>query len=428
MLRAEWSPSVLRMSRRSALGVFAGLVLAACAPRRPLAPSIDGMAETYVRTALQLAQHQPRLVDGWLGPDHWRPGPRVPVAGLVTTLEALLRGLEPIAASDPEHSPRARYLLAQTRALFMAGRRLLGDTMSLALEAQVVFGRSMPPADLELVASAREALELRLPGTGPLGARLQAFRRQEIVPQERVDAVFARALAVCRDVTRAAIPLPPDEHVDVVKKPQLAWDGFCRYRGGRQSVIEINRDAGFPVSRLLRLAAHEGYPGHHVQHVLTDTVLVSGRGRMEFALQPAFGPHLLLAEGAAEVGVDLVLPDTHRMRLYEEDLLPAAGLAPGLAETMVAVERLALDIESLIPEIVAAYLDGTASGEATVERLTEETLVADPRAFLPFAERQRTGLYVYPVGRHIVADAIFADGAPGAWGRLRDLYETWALA
>lgn len=424
---AEWNQSAPRISRRAVLGALAGVAFAGCAPRRPADPTIDEMAERYVRTALQFAQHQPRLVDGWLGPAEWSPGARVPVAGLAAELERLLTELEPIAASVPEHSARARYLLNQVRALYLAARRLLGQSMPLALEAQVAFGRTMPPVDVELAVSAREALESRLPGTGPLGARLVAFRRRETVPAARVSTVFARALSICREATRAALPLPDDERAEVVRVEGMPWDGFCRYQGGRRSLLEINQDGVFPVSRLLRLAAHEAYPGHHVQHVITDATLVEGRGWVEFALLPAFGPHLLLAEGAAEVGVDLVAPDQARAHIYTDDLLPAAGLSPELADTMVSVERLSLDIEPVIPEIVGAYLDGHAGGDDTVARLAEETLVADPRAFLSFAERQRSTLYAYPAGRLIVEQAIMLEGPSQAWERLTELYRSWTL-
>lgn len=415
------------MSRRAAIGAIAGMAVAGCTPRPPAAPTIDNAAERYVRAALQLAQHQPRLVDGWFGPSDWRPGPRVPVQGLAAELESLLSDLEPIAASDPEHADRARYLLAQTRALYLAARRLLGHTTPLALEAQIVFGRQMPEPDRQLAVGAREALHERLPGSGALGPRLQTFRQQELAPADRAQAAFALALAACRDLTRAALALPDTEQADVVMKAGLGWDAVCRYQGAGRSVIEINSDGALPVSRLLRLAAHEGYPGHHVQHVLTHTSLVENRGWSEFALHPAFGPHLLLAEGAAEAGVDLVFPDPERERFYADVLLPAAGLPPDRAPLMVAVQRLALDVEPVIPEIVAAYLDGEASMDVAVARLTDESLVADPRAFLAFAERQRTSLYAYPVGRAIVEHWLRASPDVDPWARLDQLYRSWTM-
>ncbi|MDP1572265.1 MAG: hypothetical protein Q8L86_19880 [Vicinamibacterales bacterium] len=415
------------MNRRAAIGAIASLALARCAPAGPAVAPLDEAAEAYVRAALRLAQHQPRLVEGWRGPAAWAPGPREPVAGTVAAIEALLGTLEPIAAAGGEDAPRARYLLSQTRALFLAGRRLLGQSMPVAMEAQIGFGRAMPPADVLLALSARDALDQRLPGRGPLGPRLQAYRREELVPADRVEAVCAQALAICRDRTRAALTLPEGEQAAVRLVDPLPWDGFCRYEGGGRSTIEINGAAALPLSRVLRLAAHEGYPGHHVQHVVTEAALVEGRGWMEFALQPAFGPHLLLAEGAAEAGVDLVLPDDARERVYAEALLPAAGLDPARAADMVAIERLALDMEARIPEILAEYLDGRVSGEQAIEQLAEQTLVADPRAFLPFAERQRATLYAYPVGRDLVWAAVNADGPAGAWRALDALYRRWQL-
>ena len=60
------------------------------------------------------------------------------------------------------------------------------------------------------------------------------------------------------------------------------------------------------VSRAFRLACHEGYPGHHVQHLLIDRVY-DERQWPELLLTPGFGPHLFFLEGAAEVGADLAL-------------------------------------------------------------------------------------------------------------------------
>lgn len=415
------------MSRRAAIGAIATLALARCAPAGPADADLDDAAETYVRAALGLAQHQPRLVEGWRGPAAWAPGPRVPVAATVAAIDTLLATLEPLATAADADASRARYLLAQTRALHLAGRRLLGQTLPVATEAKLAFGRAMPAADERRARSARAALAERLPGRGALGPRLLAYRRQELVPADRVAPVCAAALAICRARTRAAVTLPDGEHAEVRFVDGMTWDGFCRYEGGGRSVIEINGGAALPLSRLLHVIAHEGYPGHHLQHTVTEAALVDGRGRLEFALQPAFGPHLLLAEGAAETGLDLVLPDSERERVYAEDLLPAAGLAPARAENMVAVERLALDLEARIPEIVAEYLDGRATADQTLDRLAEQTLVADPRAFLPFAERQRATLYAYPAGRELVSAAVLNGDPPGSWRALETLYRTWQL-
>jgi hypothetical protein len=415
------------MDRRTAIALIGGMLAAACGPR-PAPPSpMDELAERYVRVALQVAQHDPRLVDGWLGPDGWRPGPRVPVAGLVSEIEAVGGAVSALEV-EGDAARRQRYLRGQLQALHLAGRRLLGDTFPLASEAARVYGWTPPPVDWELVRSAIDALDRRWPGSDPVGTRVQAFRRRLIVAPDRREAVARAALGVCRERTRAAIQLPAGEDVTLAMVSGMPWDGYCRYEGRGRSVIEVNSDGAPTVSRLLWLAAHEGYPGHHVQHVVIDRVLVEGLGWVEYALQPAFGPHLLVAEGAAELGVEIVLPDEHREHVYADVLLPEAGLPAALARDIVDLERLSIDVEPAIPEIVAAYLDGAASAGDSVERLARETLVADPRAFLSFAERQRTRLYAYPMGRWLAEAVVGAPMAPDAWARLFALYERGLVA
>lgn len=417
-------PSAFRISRRTALGAMATLAAAACTPRVPApAPAFDPAAERYVRLALQLAQHDPRLVDGWTGPADWRPGPRVPVAGLVAALEALADEITDLRVAGAGDERRGRYLAGQVQALHFAGRRLLGDSAPLADEAARAFGRAMPAVDVPLVIGALDALDERLPGTGPLGPRAQELRRRMIVPADRVEAVARAAFDVCRDRARAALALPEGEHAEVAFVPRAAWDGYCRYDGRLRSTLEINRAGAVTVSRLCWLVAHEGYPGHHAQHVIIDAALVMARGWQERALQPAFGPHLLVAEGAAEWGVERVLPDPDREQFYADVLLPAAGLSPDLALDIVAFERLSLDLEMAVVSVAADYLDGTASAETTIDLLTRESVVADPRAFVQFAEQQRTRLYAYPVGRQLVLERLGAPTAPDGWQRLQGLYD-----
>ena len=45
-------------------------LLAGCAAPPP-AMTLDTVAEGYVRVALQLAQHDPILVEVWRGPESW---------------------------------------------------------------------------------------------------------------------------------------------------------------------------------------------------------------------------------------------------------------------------------------------------------------------------------------------------------------------
>jgi hypothetical protein len=374
--------------------------------------NLPRLAESYVRVALGLAQHDPELVEDWRGSEDWRPGPRQPVAPLLAEIEALQREL---ARQRPNAglSDRVTYLTAQANALHLTATRLLGRSAPFSDEASAALGVVPASVDPSALAATRRALDDELAGNGPLADRYAAFKQRLAVPPTRVEAVMRAALDVCRTATLGQIALPPDERVDLALVTGSRWDGHARYLGGHRTRVEINRDAALDVTRALRLACHEGYPGHHVQHMWIDDELVGGRQWREFQLAPAFGRHLLITEGAAEAGVDVLFPENTRTAVYRDTLLPAAGQAPSAAARIVRIESLVTSLEPAIASIVAAYLDNELTRTVAIERLRDEALLLNPETMLAFAERRRIRVLVYPEGRALVHRLIGGRGLEG---------------
>ncbi len=371
------------------------------------------MAEFYVRVALELAQHNPELVDGWRGPADWRPGPRQPVAPLLAEIEAIQRELGGAAATSGSSRNRRDYLTAQVGSLHVTATRLLGRSDAFADEAMKALGIAPTPVNSSAIEHALGALDRELAGKGTLADRYAAFKRRLTIAPAQVEGVMRAALDVCRSATLRHISLPPDERVDLALVSGSRWDGYARYDGGHRTRIDINRDATLDVSRALHLACHEGYPGHHVQYLWIDDELVRKRQWLEFQLAPAFGRHLLVSEGAAEAGVDILFPDDIRAAVYHDTLLPAAGLRPSDAAQIVRIESLVTSLEPVISSIVAAYLDNSLTQAAALERLRDEALLINPEAMLAFAERWRTRVLVYPEGRALVQRLIAGRGLEG---------------
>jgi len=386
--------------------LLAVLVVAGCAPR---AASLDGVAEGYVRVALQLAQHDPGLVEAWRGPGEWRPGPRVPVAPLLQRILGLRQALAGHAEGGSDD--RRRYLAGQLAALELAARRLLGENGTFAAEALAGFGYVVTEPNAASAAASREAISRELPGSQPLATRYAEFRKRLIVPASKAEDVMRAALDACQAATRGAFGPPPDESVELVFVDDSPWDGFAQYLGGHRTRISINRRAAMDVSRALRLACHEGYPGHHWQFMLIDDELVRGRGWQEFALAPAFGPHLFVSEGAAEVAADLAFPPAARVEIYRDVLFPLAGLPVADAARLARVEGHVATLEPVAVQIIGEYLDGTLTHVATAGRLRQEALTLEPDALLMFAERFRSRVLAYPAGRAAVDHTIGDGGA-----------------
>jgi hypothetical protein len=377
--------------------LIAGATLWGCTAGAP--PALDAIAEGYVRVALQLAQHDPELVEDWRGPASWRPGPRVPVADVLATIQLVRGRIGPLeSASGNAEESRRRYLAAQLDALAFAATRLLGANATISEQAAREFGITLSTANGERMNTVRAAIDRELPGAAPLVTRVEALRRRTTVPRHRAAAVMDAALGECRRSTSAATPLPAGERVRLTFKPGLGWDGYAHYAGGSQTDIEINADAPLDVGRAARLACHEGYPGHHVQHLLIEAA-VSGGGRRELELSPGFGPHLLFAEGAAEAGADLAFSAGERLRLYRDILFPAAGLADGDAGAVARLEPLMAELLPVVTDVARQYLDHGLRREDAIARLTHEALVLNAEGTLALIERRRARALVYGEGR-----------------------------
>jgi hypothetical protein len=232
-----------------------------------------------------------------------------------------------------------------------------------------------------------------------------------------VEAVFADALAWCREATGSHLPLPAGERIALIPSDERGWAAFSRPHDPRTSDVWVSRHGGSNVAHLLQLAAHEGTPGHHAQHVLATAHLVEARGWTERALSPAFGPHRLLAEGAAEAGAELLLPLDVRTRVCAERLLPAAGQRAADATQVVHIERLVAGLDLEVAHIAADYLDSPLGTEAATTRLRDDALVLDPAGMLAFIERQRSRVLAYPVGRRIVGAALEKSPPAARWSR-----------
>jgi hypothetical protein len=381
-------------------------------------PTLDEIAERYVRLTLKLAQHQPSLVEIWLGPDDWRPGPRRPVAEI---REEIFAAYAALAESTPPsgQNDRCRYLQGQLKALQVAVRRLAGESMRFLDEADAVLGVGNLNAleDGAAIESARAELGRRLPGRGPLHERHAAFRARHALSSGHIMPCFRAAVAACRDRVGRHVPLPETENVEVTTATDAAAEARAIYQGGFRTRVTIDSRGRTDLARLVWLAAHEAYPGHHVQHLLADRDHVEARGWRERALHPAFGNHLFCSEGAAEAGAALVLEGGAFEEICRE-LARMAGASSGTVSDLVAVHRAVMVVEAVIPPIAQAYLDGEIGSDAAADRLSSDALVADARRFLAVIERQRTRLLGYPLGRRIVSAEVFAVPPAERWRRL----------
>ena len=416
------------MSRRSARVWLAALpfvaVAAMACDRRQ--PDLDAAARRFVILGLAFGKHDPDYVDAYYGPDSLKVAAErfaatLDVPTIRATAESLLVMIGDSAPPDPDTLVRLRHanLRGQITAMIARARFVEGDTLSFDDEAKALFGATPPTYTDAHFDSLLAELDAALPGRGPLAMRLQRFREKVVVPAGRVDTVFKRAIAECRARTLRHITLPAGERFDLEYVKGTSWNAYNWYKGQYHSLIQVNTDLPIAVDRAIDLACHEGYPGHHVYNALIEETLVNGRGWVEFSLYPLFSPQSLIAEGSANLSIDMAFPEHERTAFERDSLFPLAGLDPALAETNAVVRRINERLNYARNEVARRYLAGQldrAGAEAAMARYWLSTPEAAAKT-VRFIDTYRSYVINYNLGRDLVQQWVERNGGTDALTR-----------
>jgi hypothetical protein len=271
-----------------------------------------------------------------------------------------------------------------------------------------LYDATAPQHSEEEFRAALAELDRTLPGNGSVADRWQAYRKQFFVPREKLDAVFSAAIAECRRRTATRIALPEGENFQVEYVTGTPWNAYNWYKGGYQSLIQVNTDLPITVDRALHLACHEGYPGHHVFNALLERNLVRERGWTEFSVYALFSPQSLIAEGTAEYGVALTFEPEEQLAFERDVLFPLAGLDSTKAQEYQKVREVMKRLDHAGNEAARRYLNGEIDREAAASLLMRYTLVDAPQAEkrVRFYDKYRSYVINYNLGEDIVRDYV----------------------
>ncbi|MEW6060525.1 MAG: hypothetical protein AB1600_01155 [Bacteroidota bacterium] len=372
--------------------------------------TLNDIAEKYVRLILDIGQIDPDYVDAYYGPKEWQEESAAmkhqPTA-LLDRVNALLMSVNNVRVptSDKRSVLRKTYLTkqliaAQTRIEMLNGKKFTFDE-----EARLLYDVAPPKYSEKHFSDIIQQLNAVLPeDTGTIAQRYQTFRNQFIIPTEKLDTVFTAAITECRKRTKQMITLPENEHFVVEYVTDKPWSGYNWYKGNAYSVIQVNTDFPIFIDRAVDLAAHEGYPGHHVYNALLESELMKNNGWIEFCIYPLFSPQSLIAEGSANYGVDVVLPKEERMKFEKDVLFPLAGLDANKADQYYRVQSLVAELNYAGNEAARGYLNGTMTKEQAIDWLVKYGLFEPKRAEqrLRFIEKYRSYVINYNYGQDLV--------------------------
>ena len=401
---------------------------------------MNKIAEDYVKLVLNIGQYDANFVDAYYGPEEWRANlksdlklDQTAYKNLSTQADELLNELESLGkykATELE-TLRFRYLYKQLLACKTTVAMLNGITLPFDEETVALYDATAPKHNDEYFQSAIKELDKILPGKGDVAKRLNDFKSKFVIPADKLKAVFDAAINECRARTLAHIKLPEGESFKVEYVKDKPWGAYNWYKGNFYSVIQVNTDLPIFIDRAVDLAAHEGYPGHHVYNALLEENLAKKRNWVEFEVYALFSPQSLIAEGTANFGIEMAFPGDERIKFEKEVLFPLAGLNPQEAYLYYKVLDLQKSFSYSGNEAARNYLDGKWTREQTVEWLQKNALRTKESAdkYVSFIETYRSYVINYNLGMDIVKNYIEKNGGtenniPKRWELFEHLLST----
>lgn len=407
--------------------------------------SLQDIAQQYVALVLALGAHDADYVDAYYGPPEWRteadamPRTLADIDGLAAQLQQRLASLgrQGVPGDDVREAEllglRRVYLQKHLSALRTRVALLQGTPLPFDEESRALYDAAALERGEDDFREALDVLSRSVPGSGTLLERYNTFRKRFVIPPEAVRPVFEAAIRVCRERTLAALTLPAGEQFTLEFVQGKSWSGYNWYQGRYWSVIQVNIDLPIHIDRAVELAAHEGYPGHHVHNVRIEDELVRQRGWVEFTAYPLFSPQSLVAEGIANCAPGMVFSRSERLAFERDVLFPMAGLDPGMATRYAMVTLAAEKLAHAGTEAARRLLDGRLDDAGAVQWLETYALHSRPRATqrVRFIRQYRSYVINYTRGRELV-DAYLTRKSGGdrlrRWANLGELMASPRLA
>jgi hypothetical protein len=383
---------------------------------------MNKIAEKYVKLVLKVGQADNNYVDAYYGPADWSPKENLKTSADTVVLlkqcgaetDSLLDNLESLKdyKADNLQALRFRFLYKQLLAVKTEIFMLQGGSLSFDDESKALYDAVAPLYGKEHFQKILNKLNKVLPGRGEISKRLDDFNKNFIIPKNKLNSVFEAAIKECRRRTLEHIKLPHGENFKVEYVTDKPWSAYNWYKGNYFSVIQVNTDLPIYINRAIELAAHEGYPGHHVYNTLLEEKLVKKNKWMEYTVYPLYSPQSLIAEGTANFGIQMIFPGNEKIKFEKNVLFPLAGINKDKAKKYEEVQKLLQELNFADNEAARNYLDKKWNKSEAIKWLEKYSLLSPQRAEqrIKFIKKYRSYVINYNLGEEIIKNYIEKNG------------------
>lgn len=377
-------------------------------------PQLDSFGRDYLRLVLEIhAHHVDGYVDAYYGPPALKA--EIEAADPKTPRE-LLAAVHDLQQRIPTADPaRQEFLTAALRGIECTARMLNDETVDYLNEVYLLYDiRPQLVDEFTFEAAHRDLDQLLPPGQAgdDLAKRLKSWRKQFEIDAEKAPPLLELARIETRGRTTELIDLPDDEAVDIQLVKGQPWGAYNWYLGDGRSLIEFNTDIPLSAPGLIGTFAHEGYPGHHTEHMLKEMTLYRQKGYAEQAAMLLHSPTAVIAEGIATTALKMIFPAGDHHEWTAAEIFPAAGIAAGpeVVAQLRVIDEATRPLRYLNGNAAILYHTGKLSDAQTIDYLQTYGLAGPDRANKSFSFIShplfRSYIFTYSHGYDLIAATV----------------------
>ena len=267
--------------------------------------------------------------------------------------------LDALQAQLPTIAPQSRrvFATAMLRSLRAAIALFRGGALSFAAKVSDLVGAPRGPVDVEEIEAIRERLDalLRACGVvrGDLAKRISEWEDARALRANQLQDTYYSLMAQGRSRTAAKIFDTGDFTMALNPVRGVPYTARCGFDAGK---MDLNVDLKFTRAAIKHLVAHEVFPGHATQLLLTRARVEQGTAHPETLLCTANTVLGCVQEGIADEGVGLIdwfEDEDDHIHLQLRRLRSAAQTSAAWF----------LMVDQRPAEYVAQYLRDTAAGQ-----------------------------------------------------------------
>ena len=348
------------------------------------------------------------LIDSYIGNLSIDTAIKYDIKDLKNQIDSLISVVEKIPTKDDSQKYRKNYQLGILKATLTRLRVINNEKVTFNEECTSIYQFSPEIYEYEHFDSIIVELDKFLDGNGDLLKRISSYRSNFKVENSDVDIAFKKAVKKSSVETKKYIKIPKVESIEIEYVYGAPWSAYNWYKGNYKSLIQVNKRVDIHLERILDLAAHESYPGHHVYYSLREKDFYRDSNYVEFSIYTLFSPVSFLAEGTAVYGNDLVFPKQNKIDFIRNEITGKYKYSNSELENYFLFLDLLNKLESVQITIARDYIDKKIDDEAAIKLLEKYGLESEESAMrrLSFIKRYRSYIINYTAGKKLVEQYI----------------------